>query len=92
MCSCCCFSIITNSVNNNFDHLILGMNFLFEELIFSLIRSIFDKNFLSLKKNNNGNFHSKLFDLFNNNSKITNLLQRTLRFAEPYSDTEDTSL
>ena len=35
-------------------------------------------------------WHSKLFDLFNNKSKIIYLLQLTLRFAESYYEPEDT--
>ena len=58
----------------------------------SLIWAICDENFLSLRtKNNNDTCHLKLFDLFNNKSKIMFILQQTLGFAESYYDLYGTS-
>ena len=56
-----------------------------------MIWAICDGNLLSLrKKNNNDTFYFKLFDLFNNKSKIMFLFQQKLCFTESYSDPKDT--
>ena len=44
-----------------------------------------------ITKNSNDTCDSKLFDLFNNKSKIFFLLRRNLILSESYSDPEDVS-
>ena len=72
--------------------MIIGMNFViwgvnvFTDMIHLWWQfGVIDNN------NNNDTCHSKLFDLFNNKSKILLLLRRTISFSESYSDPEDTS-
>ena len=84
MWSCCWFRIyFTTWVNNHFAHLIMRINFVIWRVnLFTDMSHMWWQFLVVDNKNNYYTCHSKLFDLFNNKSKIMFLSQQTLRFAE----------
>ena len=86
------FVSLTTKVGINFVRLVIRMNVLiWGDNVFTDPRNMWWQFLLVDNKNNNDTWHSKIFDLFNNKSKIIFLLQFTVRFSVSYSDPEDIS-